>query len=109
MTPRELRSLRALAQLRAERSGRDLAVYRGRIAALEARRATLTDQPLQAPETLAEAAAQDRWLRWRAAELSQLSLAAARLHAAAQPQREAHARDRARSEVIDRLIGSGKA
>lgn len=104
MKHRDLRDLAHLARLRADHSARELARVSKPLAELAQARAQLQVAGDGGGPDLAQAAMRDRWLRWRASELRRLSVVEARLQAAAQPKREAHARDRARYEVLQKLL-----
>lgn len=103
MSNTRLSRLEALAGLRADRSGARLARVQTAIDALERKAAALRHPQVGAPASVADAVMRDRWDRWRSEQLRQIGHQLARLHAAAQPQREAHARDRARRSVLERL------
>ncbi|MCK0168256.1 hypothetical protein MWU52_11885 [Jannaschia sp. S6380] len=103
MTRDRLDELRDLATLRKDRSAARLAKYQGLIDGLEEKVRALRDARPPAPESVAEAAARDRWSRWRGQQLMVLNQQIAQLNALAQPHREAHARDHAREIVVDTL------
>ena len=103
MTDRRIAELEALAGLRADRSAARLARFQTAIATLEGRAAALRDQRAEAPVGIAEAVMRDRWDRWRGEQVRSLGQQLARLQAVAQPQREAHTRDRARRLVLEKL------
>ncbi len=109
MKPAELEQLRQLAALRAQRSGAQLARIQRAINIAEDRAEALRTNPDSAPGSVSEAVFRDRWNRWRKQELQVLNGKIALMQSAAQPQREAHARDRARESVIDELSkGDGR-
>lgn len=98
-----LAQLAALAGLRADRSAARLARVQQAIDALEAKACMLRAPMAEAPGSVAEAVMRDRWDRWRAEQVRLLNHRIARLQAAAQPQREARARDEARRRVVESL------
>ena len=95
--------LAALAGLRAERSATRLARVQRAIDALEARADALRRPMAEPPGSVADAVMRDRWDRWRGEQLRLLGTRIARLHAAAQPEREARARDEARRRVVEAI------
>ena len=103
MKPRDLARLAQLADLRADRSAARLAKIQGLIDTLESKAAALREARPEQPESIAEAVMRDRWNRWRAQQVGVLNTQIARLQVVAQPQREVHARDRARTMVLARV------
>ena len=103
----DLGQLELLAGLRADRSASRLARIQAAIDGLERKAEGLRAATGEAPGSVAEAVMRDRWHRWRAEQLRLLNHQIARLQMVAQPQREAHARDAARRQVLARLTGSG--
>jgi len=99
----KLRDLETLASLREDRSAARLAKVQSLIDRLQAKAEDLRSKRLMAPDDVAQAIVQDRWDRWRANELAELSTQIARLYAVAQPERERHARDVARRAVLEKL------
>ena len=95
--------LQQLARLRADRAAARLARVQGLIDTLETRATALRDVPAADYNDLSEAVVRDRWDRWRAQNLAQLNTQIARLNIAAQPQREAQARETARLGVIKKI------
>ncbi|MEM8823422.1 MAG: hypothetical protein AAGF30_07425 [Pseudomonadota bacterium] len=95
--------LRALADLRAQKSGQALAQALQGITELEARADALRT-PLADSSDIATAIARDRYANWRATQLRELNLEIANLRAAAEPLRTTHGRDRARAEVLQQLL-----
>lgn len=107
MNSLRLAELRALAALREQRSAAGVAKYQVHIDRLEAQAEALRQASRSAPASIGEAEMHDRWNRWRMQQLALLNQQIARLHALAQPRREAHARDRARQTVIGELEKKG--
>lgn len=99
----DLAQLARLAELRADRSAARLAKIQGLIDTLEAKAAALRDARSEAPASIAEAVMRDRWNRWRVQQTTMLNTQIARLQVVAQPQRELHARDRARTLVLEKV------
>lgn len=99
----QLALLRRLAALRADRAAARLARVQGLIDTLETRAAALRSAPVEPRTSISEAQVRDRWDRWRAQNLTVLNMQIARLNAAAQPQREALARETARGQVLGKL------
>lgn len=99
----DLEQLRKLAELRADRSAARLAKIQGLIDTLEGKATALRDARPDAPASIPEAAMRDRWNRWRAQQVGVLNTQIARLQVVAQPQRELHARDRARTMVLEKV------
>ena len=104
MNRERLADLEALARLRADRSAGQLEKFASAIDRLERKVQTLRETVPDAPEDVAEGIMRDRWHRWRRQQISTLNLQLARLQAAAQPLREAHARDLARKTVLEKLV-----
>lgn len=104
MTDPRLTQLGALAGLRADRSAARLARVQAAIDTIEGKAAALRNPQVEAPGSIAEAMMRDRWDRWRGEQLRLLNQQIARLHAMAQPQREANARDQARRRVLEKLM-----
>lgn len=98
-----LAQLGALAALRTDRASARLVRLQGAIDGIESKAAALRDVRPEPPGSVSDAVMRDRWHRWRTEQLRFLGQQAARLHAAAQPLREAQARDRARQRIIERL------
>lgn len=105
MKQADLRQLTLLADLRADRSAARLAKIQGLIDALEAKATALRDARPEQPASIAEAVMRDRWNRWRAQQVTMFNTQIARLQVVAQPQRELHARDRARTMVLAKVRG----
>lgn len=99
----KLAMLRQLTRLRADRASSRLARVQGLIDTLEARATKLRDVPAAEFSSLSASVVQDRWERWRALNLAQINTQVARLNVAAQPQREARARETAREAVLKKL------
>ena len=99
----KLTLLRQLTRLRADRASSRLAKVQGLIDTLEARATKLRDVPDAAYNSLSASIVQDRWERWRALNLAQINTQIARLNVAAQPQREARAKETAREAVLKKL------
>lgn len=100
---KRLALLRDLTRLRADRAASRLAQVQGLIDTLETRAAKLRDVPDAAFDSLSASLVQDKWERWRAQNLAQINTQVARLNIAAQPQREARARETAREAVLKKL------
>lgn len=99
----DLKQLAKLAELRADRSAARLAKIQGLIDTLEAKATALREARPEAPGSIPEAVMRDRWNRWRAQQVAMLNTQIARLQVVAQPQRELHARDRARTMVLEKV------
>lgn len=102
-TRQKLRELGILASLRENQSAVRLAKVQSLIDRLQSKAEDLRSRHLTTPENVSQAVVQDRWDRWRAAQLAELSTQIARLHAVAQPERERHARNVARRAVLEKL------
>ncbi|SFJ42427.1 hypothetical protein SAMN04488095_2824 [Jannaschia pohangensis] len=103
---RKLRDLEQLATLRRDRSAVRLAKIQSLIDRLQTKADDLRGKELAASADIAQAIVQDRWDRWRAGQLAELSTQIARLQAVAQPERERHARDQARRAILEKLSRS---
>ncbi|GIT91629.1 hypothetical protein JANAI62_20860 [Jannaschia pagri] len=106
MTKADLRALHKLAELRALRSAADLAKRQTVVSALEAQAAPLRQTASCETADISQLMVQEKHDLWRADQLSRLTLQLAQAQAAAQPYREAHARDTARAKVIERLMAT---
>ena len=95
--------LQRLSALRADRTAARLARVQSLINTLEDQAATLRKVPPIQPSSAQDAVIHDRWARKRAQSLAVLNTQIARLHGAAQPQREAFAREAARTAVLEKL------
>ncbi|SDY44509.1 hypothetical protein SAMN05444004_101459 [Jannaschia faecimaris] len=99
----QLDLLRQLSRLRADRAAARLARIQGLLNTLEDKATALREEPDTPFTSVAESVVRDRWNRWRAVNLMQINTQVARLNIAAQPQREAQARDIARAAVLTKL------
>lgn len=99
----QLALLRQLASLRADRAAARLARVQGLIDTLETRADALRSAPSEPGGAISEAQIRDRWDRWRTQNLTVLNGQIARLNGAAQPQREALAKETARGQVLRKL------
>ncbi|MGB3553141.1 MAG: hypothetical protein WBA25_00710 [Jannaschia sp.] len=99
-----LSALRALADLKAQRSAARLAGAQSIVARLQDQDAALRREDRSETVDLAELAARERHSRWRQEHLARLAVELAQANARAQPLREAHARDNAREKVLGRLL-----
>ncbi|TFL18434.1 hypothetical protein [Jannaschia formosa] len=105
MTDPRLARLAQLAALRSLRSAARLAPARAQADALRGHVAALREAPRGEVADITQAMVQDSHDRWRAEEMRRLSMRLALAEAKAQPLREAHARDRAREAVLEKLQG----
>jgi hypothetical protein len=102
----DLNRLLELARLRADLSAQKAARASARVAALAAQADALR-VPVSAADDLQTARAQDRHALWRGTQLRTINLQLARASAEAEPLRHAHARDRARVMVLEKLRDGG--
>lgn len=103
----DLRALRTLARLRAERSASMLAKAQAVVDELRRRDANLREPVSRDNTALEDMVFHHRHEAWRAEQLRRIGSALAKAEAQAQPFREQFAKDTARSQVVDKLIERG--
>ncbi|WP_055664663.1 hypothetical protein [Jannaschia seosinensis] len=103
MKDNELDALSELVALKEQKTGHRLARIQALIDQLEGKAQVLRDTPGNAEDDFGAAILHDRWQRWRGQQLAVLNEQLARLHAAAQPERERHAHNVARRNVVEKL------
>ena len=109
MKSQDLQQLIELAQIREQKSGAKLARLQTLIDQLEGKATALRTATPNANGDIGAAIMQDRWHRWRNQQIAVLNTQVARLQAVAQPERERHARNVAKRNVIETLRARSKA